>query len=85
MNWTVYILRCADDSLYTGIATDVERRLQEHNQGDRQGSKYTRARLPVALVYSESVIDRAAATRRELEIKSLSRQEKLNLINNKQD
>jgi putative endonuclease len=76
----VYILRCADDSLYTGIAKDLQRRLQEHNEGHRNSSKYTRSRLPVALVYSEPSENRAAATRRELEIKALSRQEKLALI-----
>jgi putative endonuclease len=83
MEWYVYILRCADDSLYTGIATDVQRRLREHNLGNRLASKYTRARLPVTLVYFELTGNRATASRRELEIKALSRQEKLRLI--KQD
>jgi putative endonuclease len=80
MEWYVYILRCADDSLYTGIATNLERRVQEHNLGKRLGSKYTRARLPVTLVYFELTANRSAASRRELEIKALSRQDKLRLI-----
>lgn len=78
--WTVYILRCADNSLYTGITTDVERRLQEHNAGKKNGASYTRGRRPVALVYKEQAIDRATATRREIEIKQLDRLQKEQLI-----
>jgi putative endonuclease len=77
--WCVYMVRCADDTLYTGIASDIERRLQEHNAGQR-GAKYTRARRPVTLVYTEAVADRSAAARREVELRRMSRQEKEALI-----
>ena len=76
----VYILKCADETLYTGIATELERRIEEHNSSDK-GAKYTRARRPVKLVYSESHPDRSAASKREYEIKKkMSRAEKLKLI-----
>ncbi|MCK4743004.1 MAG: GIY-YIG nuclease family protein [Sulfuriflexus sp.] len=78
-NWFVYILSCNDKSLYTGITTDLERRVEEHNQGSK-GAKYTRARRPVKLVYSESAIDRSSATRRELELKSLPIDKKRRLV-----
>ena len=80
-DWFVYILRCADDSLYTGITTDVERRVREHN-GDsvKAGAKCTRARRPVTLVYQECAADRSAASKREMAIKSMTRQQKLALI-----
>lgn len=78
--WQVYIVRCADGSLYTGITLDVERRVCEHNGDGGAGASYTRSRRPVALVYCESAADRSAASRREHEIKSLSRAEKLVLI-----
>ncbi len=81
MSWYVYILCCADDSLYTGIATDVQRRVAEHNRGDKLAAKYTRGRLPVLLVYVEKAENRAAATKREFEIKSMGRKDKLRLIN----
>lgn len=77
-NWKVYILRCGDGSLYTGISTDVARRLEEHRSG--KGAKYTRSRGPLELVYEETCPDKSAALRRELEIKALSRTEKLKLI-----
>ena len=64
----VYILKCADETLYTGIATELERRIDEHN-GSNKGAKYTRARRPVRLVYSEEYPDRSAASKREYEIK----------------
>ena len=76
--WTVYILRCADGTLYTGIAPDVEKRLQKHNEG--KGAKYTRGRTPVELVYREEHPNRAEASKREYQIKQLSRAEKLELI-----
>ena len=76
--WTVYIVRCADSSLYTGIAKNVEKRIKQHNAG--RGAKYTRSRLPVELVYSESADTRETALRREIEIKRLKRGEKLKLI-----
>ena len=74
----MYMLRCGDGSLYTGITTDVERRVAVHNSG--KGAKYTRSRLPVTVVYQEKLPDKSAALRRELEIKSLTRGEKLKLI-----
>lgn len=77
MNW-VYILRCADDTLYCGWTNDLEHRLKTHNSG--KGAKYTRSRLPVELVYSECADSPSAALRRECEIKKLSRREKLELI-----
>ena len=79
-DWYVYIVKCADDSLYTGIARDVEKRVDEHNCSDQLGAKYTRFRRPVKLVYQEALDSRSAATRREIEIKCLSRQEKESLI-----
>ena len=75
-DWFVYIVRCADDSLYTGITKDVNRRIQEHNEGDKLAAKYTRARRPVVLVYQETCESRSVATKREIEIKKLSREEK---------
>lgn len=77
-DWTVYLARCRDDTLYCGITTDVSRRVREHNCG--RGARYTRARTPVELVYAESHPDRASASRREYEIKQMSRQEKDDLV-----
>lgn len=77
--WWVYLVRCADDTLYTGITTDPERRERQHNAGT--GAKYTRSRRPVQLVYRESCPDKSSALKREWEIKQLSRQQKLLLIN----
>ena len=79
MNWYCYLLRCADDTLYCGITNDLDKRLAAHNAGT--ASKYTRARVPVELVFAESCADRSAASKREMEIKSLKRAEKLALIN----
>lgn len=79
--WKVYILRCSDNSLYTGITLDINRRLDEHNNSDRLASAYTRARRPVKLVYQESHDDRSTATRREIVIKKLTKVEKEKLIN----
>jgi predicted GIY-YIG superfamily endonuclease len=78
MDWFVYILRCGDDSLYTGITSDVERRLAMHRGG--KGAKYTRGRGPLTVVYTEQLPDKSAALRRERAIKGLSRPEKLALI-----
>ena len=78
-NWFVYILRCADGSLYTGITTDLDRRLQEHN-AETKGARYTRSRRPVALVYSEAVADRSAASKREHAIKQLPLARKVELL-----
>lgn len=76
--WFVYVLRCADGTLYTGSTTDPAKRLRAHNEG--AGAKYTRARRPCTLIYSEPAADRSAALRREAAIKKLSRAEKLRLI-----
>jgi pyrroline-5-carboxylate reductase len=78
MSCWVYILRCGDGSLYTGFAVDPERRLAVHQSG--RGAKYTRSRLPVELVYREELPDKSAALKREAAIKKLSRQQKLQLI-----
>lgn len=78
--WQVYIVRCADGSLYTGIARDLERRITEHNTDKGQGASYTRSRRPVRLVYQEPASDRSAASKREYQIKQLSRAQKLALI-----
>lgn len=76
--WFVYVLRCADGTLYTGSTTNVEKRLRAHNEGT--GAKYTRQRRPCTLIYSEPSTDKSAALRREAAIKKLSRAEKLHLI-----
>ena len=76
--WYLYILRCKDGSLYTGITTDVEKRLEAHRAG--KGAKYTRGRGPLELVYREECGDHSDALRREAEIKRLPREEKLKLI-----
>ena len=78
MTWIVYILECADGSLYTGITNDMERRLEEHGTG--KGAKYTKGRGPFHVVYTEHHKDRAAASKREREIKDLRRNQKLALI-----
>lgn len=79
MNYT-YILSCADGTLYTGWTNNLDRRLAAHNAG--RGGKYTRARLPVTLVYHEEFATREEAMSREVKIKQLSRAEKLKLIGN---
>ena len=76
--WKLYILRCRDGSLYTGITTDVEKRYAAHNTG--KGAKYTRGRRPLELVYEEECGDHSAALKRELEIKAMTREEKIKLI-----
>lgn len=81
--WKVYILECSDKSLYTWITTDLTRRLREHNWEIVWGAKYTRVRQPVELVYSEELENRSEASKRECEIKKLSRVQKLKLINTK--
>ena len=77
--WVVYMLRCADGTLYTGITTDVTRRLAEHNGVGALGARYTRSRRPVQLAYVEKAASRAAAARREAAIKRLDRARKLAL------
>ncbi len=78
VQWFVYILRCADESLYTGITSNLNRRLTAHNSG--RGAKYTRGRGPHELVYSEACGDRSTASKREYAIKALSRKDKISLI-----
>lgn len=78
--WFVYVLRCADNSLYTGVALDVNKRLAEHNGVDKNGAKYTLGRRPVTLVYQESSLSRSAACKREYAIKALSKSQKEALI-----
>ena len=79
----VYIAQCADGSLYTGMSTDVDRRIGEHNAGT--GAKYTRSRGPVQEVYREECEDRSAALKREAAIKRLTRAQKLRLIDSASD
>ena len=76
--WKLYILRCRDGSLYTGITTDVKKRFDAHNAG--KGAKYTRGRGPLELVYSEDCGDHSTALKREAEIKIMPREEKIALI-----
>lgn len=77
--WFVYMIETSDDSLYTGITTDVARRLQQHCSG-KAGAKYFRGREPLRVVYQEDGHDRSSATRREAELKQLTRAQKLQLI-----
>ena len=77
--WHVYIVRCRDGTLYTGIARVLEKRIEEHNAGDT-GARYTRSRRPVKLVYAEESLSRSAALRREHEIKRMTRPAKERLI-----
>ncbi len=77
MGWFIYMVRCSDGSLYTGITTDISRRIKEHNT--RKGAFYTKNKVPVKLVYKEKATSRSAALKREYAIKALSRKEKLAL------
>jgi len=78
MNWQVYIILCSDDTLYTGITTDLQRRFDQHASG--RGAKYFRGRRPVEVVYREEGHTRSSAPRREREIKGMERPDKLALI-----
>lgn len=78
--WHVYMLRCADDTLYTGVTVDLARRLAEHNGDGGLGARYTRSRRPVELVYVEASASRSEAARREAAIKRLDRAHKLALL-----
>jgi putative endonuclease len=78
--WFVYLLRCADGTLYAGVSTDVARRVGEHNAGAPLGARYTRARRPVVVVYVETAASRSEALRRERAIKAMTRVGKLALI-----
>lgn len=79
--WYLYIIRCADETLYTGISVDVERRIKRHNSG--HGAKSIKGKLPVQLVYHEPHVSHLSAARREREIKSWKRSKKLTLIEEK--
>ena len=78
--WTVYILRCADNSLYTGIAMDLEKRLEEHRSGGRKGAKYLRGRGPLTLVWQATVRGKGKALSTEKRIKMLSKEQKELLV-----
>jgi len=79
--WVLYILECSDNSLYTGITTDLAKRLKRHNEG--RATKYTRSKKPARLVYSEDCDSESSARRKEIEIKNLSRVNKLRLVRSK--
>ena len=81
--WHVYIIKCSDGSFYTGVTTDIERRISEHNAG--KAASYTRVRTPVRLVHNESHPNRSKALKREAEIKSWPRNKKLALIKKDHD
>ena len=78
-SWFVYLLRCSDDSLYAGITTDIQRRLHEHNN-TKLGAKYTRARRPVTLAFMESSTDKSAASKREYQLRKLTKAAKESLV-----
>ncbi len=78
VSWVVYILECKDKTLYTGITNNLEKRISQHEQG--MGAKYTKGRAPFILKYTELCVNRSAASKREVKIKSLSRKEKLSII-----
>tara|TARA_B100000579_G_scaffold412303_1_gene403936 strand:- start:566 stop:826 length:261 start_codon:yes stop_codon:yes gene_type:complete len=78
MDWEVYILECSDGTLYTGISNNLPSRIEKHNSG--KGAKYTKNRIPVALVYKETLKNKSESLKREIEIKRLSRSQKLDLI-----
>ncbi|NKB77234.1 MAG: GIY-YIG nuclease family protein [Gammaproteobacteria bacterium] len=81
-DWFVYIVRCADNSLYTGVTTNIERRVFEHNSQTKRGAKYTRSRQPVSVVYWEQAANRSIASQREFAIKKMDRPHKNILIKN---
>ncbi len=77
--WFVYIIKCADETLYTGITTDIQRRLSEHNSSDKW-AKYTKMRRPVEMVFSQVCEDRSQASKLEYKIKKYTKQQKLTII-----
>ena len=79
MEWIVYILKCSDESFYTGITNNLKKRLEMHISGN--GSKYLRGRLPIKLIYKEILPNRSQASKREIEIKKLNKREKQLIIN----
>lgn len=78
MAWTLYILKCSDDSYYTGITNNLEKRVTDHEGG--KGAKYTRGRGPFKIIHTESLENRSEATKREIEVKKLNRADKEKLI-----
>ena len=80
-SWTIYIVRCSDDTLYTGIARDAVKRVREHNSSKLLAANYTRGRRPVVLVYQETAETRSEALKREYAIKQMSKEEKEELVN----
>lgn len=80
MTWYIYIVECSDHSLYTGITTDIERRIKEHNTDNKLGAKYTHYKRPVILKYSEDYQTQSEARKREAEIKNWRRENKIKLI-----
>ena len=79
-NWVVYLLRCADNSLYCGISNNLSKRIKQHNGELKGGAKYTKSRMPCELVFSQNMADKSNALKREITIKKLSRTQKLTLI-----
>ena len=79
-NWKLYMIRCGNGHLYTGVTTDIERRLKEHQAGGIKAAKFLRGKGPLALAYSENVGNRSEALKREISVKKLSRQQKLLMI-----
>ncbi|MBT8047386.1 MAG: GIY-YIG nuclease family protein [Xanthomonadales bacterium] len=84
MDWTVYIIRCDDETLYTGVTTDLERRFNEHG-GRPRGARYFLGRKPLKIVFAESGHTRSSACKREAAIKKLSRKQKLSLVHNTEE
>ena len=82
-NWYIYVVSCFDNSLYCGITTDLNRRLKQHNGIISGGSKYTRSRRPVKLVWFDTCLNRSEASKREYSFKKLKKAEKLSFISNK--
>lgn len=80
MDWNVYIIRCRDGSLYTGITNNLTKRIDTHNRDNYRGSRYVRSKRPATLVFSQKVINRSEALKQEAKIKKLSRANKLQLI-----
>ena len=79
--WYVYLMRCADNSLYTGVTTNPERRVREHNGKVKgKGAKYTKHRSPVEVIYTEKYPDRSSCSKREYQVKSMSRKDKVKMI-----
>jgi len=83
MEYYVYIVKCSDDTLYTGITTDIDRRIDEHNGMRPGGARYTKARRPVELMYTAKFPDRSSASKEEARIKKMPRKDKMIIIENK--